>query len=612
MSAGNNSTLKIVALGRHFELGMLYDFRTDRLIPNILLWGSDINSNNINYRSLSMNNCEIHLKDTFTEKADLLGIDDNLKLSILAGLVDLIGPAKLIDNVKTTNHIVRFILKHSITTHLSSLTMTYSSKSYTKHPEVFNQQIATHVVTDILYGAEIFFIFDRTLSNDENSTDIQERVKNLLKKIEIFHISDNGQLNWKNYEKTLAETLTCQYYGDFQLETNPTTFEEAVKLYKQLPKLLGENNENAVPKQVSIYPLYLLDDLRLTKKRFHQIDNDILSKSLELIDSLHRLEITLKDLKENFSSMKIFYRTKEELSRSIMRIAEYEINMKTQMIELLPKIRGDSVEEAELINLLNNLDLSPSNKRQLNDWIRFKNEEINIFRDFINDFRRQGNINLLKGSFTEVQKNINREFILRLIIHVTEKDDSFLNELFQYFNNNTNQQNNQNIIFDCWINQDNLESIQKQIELFIKIAKDNINKQNIEFIVNEEYANDFQMKKGVTIILYQNGVPNDFEVPSKLGPPYVTDISNQSVTLSWPKPEYGSQSIQRYKIYGRNISNHQWQLVLTTTNAAQSAIISNLRIGKYQFKIQGITLIGDTDESDASSIISKYILSMTV
>ncbi|CAF0763136.1 unnamed protein product [Adineta steineri] len=81
MSIENNSTLKIMTLGRQFELGMLYDYRTDKIIPNILLWGSDITPNTINCRSLSMQKCTVHKKDTFKEKGDLLGCGWANKLS---------------------------------------------------------------------------------------------------------------------------------------------------------------------------------------------------------------------------------------------------------------------------------------------------------------------------------------------------------------------------------------------------------------------------------------------------------------------------------------------------------------------------------------------------
>ncbi|CAF1146013.1 unnamed protein product [Adineta steineri] len=64
-------------------------------------------------------------------------------------------------------------------THLHSLTISYSSKKYTKYPQVLDQQIATHVVTDILYGIDLYFVFDRIITDNENRTDIQK----LLNKI---------------------------------------------------------------------------------------------------------------------------------------------------------------------------------------------------------------------------------------------------------------------------------------------------------------------------------------------------------------------------------------------------------------------------------------------
>ncbi|CAF1124808.1 unnamed protein product [Rotaria sordida] len=604
MSGDKIPALKIMALGRPFKVGMLYDYKTDRLIPNILLWDEKLISNYLTCQPSSSSNFEIHIINTFTERENLLGIDNNLKLSVLAGLIDLSGSSKLIDYRQSIKHNEQFILQYSITTHFHQLANHRFTKSDIKHRDLLDQQVATHVVTDIVYGAEIFLVFDCKLPDNENRTELHNSIKKLLKKTKALQISDIDQLDLSNKEKQLAETLTCQYYGDIQLESNPTSFNEAIKLLKQLPNLLGKNNENTKPKQVLIYPLYLLDDFIAAKKRFHQINNHILSKSVELLNSLHELIITLSDIKNNLSSMKIFYRTEQQLSIFCTRISEIEIDIRRQMMELLPKIRGTSLEERTLTDLFEKFNISLSTEQKLNNWIQFKTEEKNIFTTFINDLKKQNNIHLLTSSFTEVQKNFNHEFILRLIIHVTEENDPFLNELFQYLNDPTKRQIDKNIKIDCWFNQNNLASIQKQITLFIKFAKYNVDKKNIVFIVDEQYINKFEMNKGVTTILYQNGIPINFKTPSKPGRPYVTDASCQHTTLSWTKPTYGSESIQQYKIYGQNHLNSQWKLLLTTVNATQSAVISNLEEGQYQFKIQGITLAGYTDENDISDIIS--------
>ena len=122
-------------------------------------------------------------------------------------------------------------------------------------------------------------------------------------------------------------------------------------------------------------------------------------------------------------------------------------------------------------------------------------------------------------------------------------------------------------------------------------------------MAEEQYADEFQMNKDVSIIFYQNGIPTNFEIPSRPGQPRATNISYQSVTLNWSKPIYGSLSVQRYKIYGQINANTQWILFLTTMDATESAAISNLVKGKYRFEIHGITLAGDTTKSDVGDEI---------
>ncbi|CAF3408299.1 unnamed protein product [Rotaria socialis] len=603
MSSEKHSTLKMMALNRPCELGMLYDFINDKFISEISFWNSNLSSENINCQHLSLKKCELFITDKFREKADLLGIDNNLKLSILANLVELSGSTKLIDDRKKTNFNLRFILKYSIEKDLRALTMTFINKNYGKYREVLDKNIATHVVTDILYGGDIVFVFDRTVFNDENRTDIENSIKLLLKKFEQFQILDNGELNWKDHEKNLAGTLKCQYYGDFQIEVNPTTFEETVKIYKQLKMLIRQNNYNAIPKQIWICPLYLLDEFRFVTKNFNQISDNILVDSIETFEYLYKLEIITNDLFQNLSSIQMFHRTKQQFLTHLSRISEIEVLLRNQFVELLPKIRAGSIEENTLQDRLGTLNLFSSDKRRLDDWIELNKKKIELFEMILNQIRTQENIHRLTCSFAEFQKNFKNKFILRLIIHITEKNDSFLNEIFQYFNHKKSQFTYQGTKKENWFNKENIASMKQQVSLFVNFAQHNHSKSNIQFIIDEEYTDEFQMNQGLSYILYQNGVPTDFEMPSKPGKPFVTNVSEHNLTLDWSKPTNGSRSIQQYKIYRKTISHNKWELLLTTVDSRLSVNISNLGNGKYQFKIQGITLAGDTDESDASAIV---------
>ncbi|KAJ4918542.1 hypothetical protein JOQ06_004175 [Pogonophryne albipinna] len=114
--------------------------------------------------------------------------------------------------------------------------MNHLGRGNVDHPYVFDQGIATHVVTGILYGAQAFFVFDREVSVNENHQDIQGNLKR-----------GEGSLKMEDKDKANDEKLSCRFYGDFLVQKPPTSFQEAVEVYQSLPKLLGANGENAVP-----------------------------------------------------------------------------------------------------------------------------------------------------------------------------------------------------------------------------------------------------------------------------------------------------------------------------------------------------------------------------
>ena len=55
-----------------------------------------------------------------------------------------------------------------------------------------------------------------------------------------------------------TEGVDVTYNGDFNLHQMPSTFDEAVQVYKDLPNKLGANYENAVPQEIILFPLDLI------------------------------------------------------------------------------------------------------------------------------------------------------------------------------------------------------------------------------------------------------------------------------------------------------------------------------------------------------------------
>ena len=230
----------IAALGRPFDLGMLYDRRSERLISGRTLWSPDHLSKAVSKITQPYINTEVLTQDTIDDKANALNIEGSLKLSFLGGLVNVEGAAKYLKDRKTSSHQSRVVLKYETTTEFKQLTMEHLGRGKVQYPEVFDQDIATDVVVGILYGANAFLIFDQEVSEDESFKEVHGNMEVLVKALRSVSIDGEGSVDIKEDQKKKTEKMRCKMYGDFRTGESPTTYEEAVKVYKQLPSLIGD------------------------------------------------------------------------------------------------------------------------------------------------------------------------------------------------------------------------------------------------------------------------------------------------------------------------------------------------------------------------------------
>ncbi|KAI2647252.1 Cytolytic toxin-alpha [Labeo rohita] len=97
--------------------------------------------------------------------------------------------------------------------------------------------------------------------------------------------------------KKMAEKITCTFHGDVHLQQNPTTYMEALNVYKQLPALLKDKPQNEVPIKVWIYPLHLLNATAGRVER--KISTSVAFAIEDIMERLGEAERTYKDLSGN-------------------------------------------------------------------------------------------------------------------------------------------------------------------------------------------------------------------------------------------------------------------------------------------------------------------------
>ena len=212
---------------------MLYDSRCEKLIPGITLWDAVQLKSTVQSRPQKSSSFEIIAEESIQRKSSSLGIDGSLKLSVLGGLVNVSGSAKYIDDRKSSKQHSRVTLKYSSTTRFEELSM--EQIKGIQYRDVLEDGDATHVVTGVLYGSDAFFVFDRTISSGENRCDVHGDMEAMVEA--IAGISGSASFSAQAMEIQEVEKISCKFHGDLILESNPTSYAEAIEVYGELPAL---------------------------------------------------------------------------------------------------------------------------------------------------------------------------------------------------------------------------------------------------------------------------------------------------------------------------------------------------------------------------------------
>uniref|UniRef100_A0A3Q0SY70 Uncharacterized protein n=1 Tax=Amphilophus citrinellus TaxID=61819 RepID=A0A3Q0SY70_AMPCI len=354
--------MEVAALGRPFSLGMMYDCRSDLLIPGMTLWDRDDLMKDIGERPQTYNDFEIVASESIDDKSSVLSVNASLKASFLGGLIEVGGSAKYLNDSKSSRNQARVTLKYKATTNIQELSMNQLGRGNVKHPYVFDQGLATHVVTAILYGAQAFFVFDREVSEKENHQDIQGNLKVMIKKIPKCAIE--GKASLKIEEKDRANL--------YKICKSPADFVETFKLTKTYPKLLETNGEKAVPVKVWLLPLTTLDSS--AAKLVHEIIQNVSTFATSGIELVQEAQRVLEDFGELEMRWNDALRTK-----SFKEIcSEFKLKFQQTLAKKLPSIRGGGEEEAELAEVLKKRHSSPFSSKNLNDHL-YEEEQVVCF-----------------------------------------------------------------------------------------------------------------------------------------------------------------------------------------------------------------------------------------
>ncbi|XP_053197826.1 neoverrucotoxin subunit beta-like [Scomber japonicus] len=494
----SSDTITVAALGRPFTLGMLYDARQDELMPGYTLWDNTTLQENITETSQRSSEFQITASDSIDSKSSLLDVEASLKASFMSGLIEVAGSSKYLNDQKKSNNQSRVTFQYKATTNFKQLSMSQVKNLKTEQTEAVENGLATHVVIGILYGANAFFVFDSEKLDARCTKRIESSMKALLRKVPSFNV--RGKVDIKELtdeEKYLADKFSCKFYGDLILESNPATFVEAVKTYVELPKILGETGENAVPLKVWLTPLKNLDPT--AAEVISEISVGLVSKAADTLEDLRQIEMRCNDSLED-SVSENFPQIRKTLSSFQKLCKSYTSGLQNIMKNKLPSIRGGNEDESSLENIFAERDKSPFSHEKLSKWMDHKEREINIIRSCLDMMGTNPKIVPNHSALDREVLAAGVEDALCFVFTSLERADPCLAAMTNYLE----LLKSENASEDHWYFSDEvLTEMRRKIKTFNDVAKNVKNNKRFSFLVaalpNKKYT-------GATIYHYKEGI----------------------------------------------------------------------------------------------------------
>ncbi|XP_048010407.1 stonustoxin subunit beta-like [Megalobrama amblycephala] len=590
--------IKVAALGRPLYPGMLYDCRSDTFIPAVTLWDKKSLSEDLDSRPQPMTDVKFSSSDSLSSKSSLLDVSASLKASFLGGMVEVGGSGKFLSDTKSSNQQSRVTMYYKETTRFDQLTMSHLGPDQITYPEVFDQKTATHVVTAVLYGAQAVMVFDRTFSEEEDKQKIEGELNVMVKKIPKFHIEGKGAVDMADEDDKVAESISCRFHGDFRLDQNPTTYKEALDVYKNLPVHLKENPDNAVPVKVWLYPLSRLDTKAAQLVR--GITTHLVSNTEDIIEGLLEAERRCNDLSRK-PLVNVFRDVKKRLSLFQGSLNIYKTVLMKAVARVLPAIRGGEMEEKSLEDILNIHYNSPFKADMLNQWL----DEAKFELDLLSSQTKK-----LEGIKTEDSNHLkillsdpDIDVVVCLTFTSLKYEDQDLSNLKEFVDSEefkklevVVQKCSSMFITEEWFNDPGVVSkMRENLRLFKSFSESNKDEKKYCFIIS---AISDSSSPGSSIYLYEKGKLTDtqFQPVSKPPPPEVKEVLEHSVSLKLQKSPTG-ETVQ-YRVEYQQVKEEEW-LVKNTSD--EDFTLTGLEFGQ-QYMIH-YRIVGKVGVSEASDTI---------
>ena len=196
----------------------------------------------------------------------------------------------------------------------------------------------------------------------------------------ILKNSGHANLTFSGNETSNYTDITVKFWGDTILDESVSTYEEAVKVYKNFSTLAKTS------KAVVSFGLTPIDQYcDGTQEVLRQLSKGIADQSIQVLTDMELLGIELNSLLDAPAAVAYPNTIGSNLNLFKEKFSVFSLNFKQKLGVILPKIKGgiDGLGEPDLVNLIRNYETSPFELEKANMFLGRRNREVDTIGLFM-------------------------------------------------------------------------------------------------------------------------------------------------------------------------------------------------------------------------------------
>ncbi|KAI9550822.1 hypothetical protein GHT06_013811 [Daphnia sinensis] len=643
--------IEILALGRQFNLGTLYNYVDDIIIPSIRLWDPDDVSDSAVVEIKE--NADVFLKTTKqtdegnenfqggedqTPFLSNLGMDDHTAMSLMAGLLrpSLKGAWQYAaDWVDSKDELLSHGAHVAVHCCYSEKNISIDPESEIEivcRPEKLLQTQATHVVIAITYGLEAFYIFPqgRKGTQKEDRKDGEMMKKTTMDYARFFKdrlVDEAENLEADEDEEgdeedgrlcCIPKDVQSILYSDLvESKGGKGTPRPVAEQYKACRKILGHGTEKPIPLRVWLYPL---NKLKAVKERLPNLPRNVKDVSRELLfrcqarlSHFHGIcfeaELLANELNEIETHLCIPSTARQRIKHFKELVMQFWPSYVKALSVWTAKLRHGTDREENMAEFIDFLDTqSPFVANKLKHWLNLQRQELKTLKRLdklpgvlvVSSMERLGQ---------EISNGGNGSYAV--VLHLPsprEKLNSFVNEMSRFIDNFNEAASSSwaNLTTNNLTTAKSTSSIYSQIltsgeEFSDWVTNHNSDPKNVRYII---FYDECTERTSPFTTLYQCGRKEALPFTIPKAPIEVTVTKNRRgvIGLSWKADE--STALRHYLVQYRTVERQEdhWHSFRKSSNTVE---IDHLQSGEtYVFRVAEETLGGRSPFSPVSDEVT--------